>query len=221
MAITTTQLGGPISGSSILRATIRVQCGGKNIVMNQDFWVNPTGFTPGAFLGDMANTIQTAVDASLQGICTIETDLVDTQVHQLFPHVPPNIPLPGIATTTSVGSLANPTGDRCAALVITKLTQTSGKFGRGRMYLPPPPASYYTAFGKPTAGYITNATAFYAALWGVTSVTSGVGTTPLVHVIWNRKITTYQIQTTYRVNSVFGTQRRRGYYRVARHKKKT
>jgi hypothetical protein len=86
--------------------------------------------------------------------------------------------------------------------------------------MPPPATEDVTSDGTPAGSYVTAVTTFYAALYGISTVIGGTGTTSLIYVIFNKKSGGFTAITQYRVNAKFGTQRRRGYYKVPRHKKK-
>jgi hypothetical protein len=219
MAVTILQAGGLIQANAIYRVAIQLRNNGKLIEFTSAFFVPTGGFVAGNTLGNLAFTVQSAIDGSLQAITSIETDLVGTQVNQLQPHVVGSTPLAGIAATTSIGSVANPTWPRVAGLVVTKLSLTNGRTGRGRMYLPPSGVTDMDDFGKPTAGYLTRATTMVNDLFGISAITGGSGVSNLISVIYNRKSGGFTAWISSRVNPILGTQRRRGYYKVARHRK--
>jgi len=212
MAITITQQGGLMVSSGVYRATIFTWVSGQYGLMTQDFFVPPGGFIGGPTLGEMAKTVQQAVDGQLQAMLSTEANILGTKVNQIQPNVVGSVPLAGIAASNSIGSIDSRTVAKQSALVVTKLSLVSGKSGRGRLYVPFPTASEFIAGGEPHPSYITNVDSFYAALFGVTSVTSVAGHANLVTVIYHRKTGGFTTQAGYRINEKFGNQRRRGDY---------
>jgi len=212
MAITITQQGGPMVSTGIYHATIFTWCNGQYGLMTQDFFVPPAGFVAGPTLGEMAKSVQQAVDAAMQAILSTEVNILGTKVNQLQPHVTGSVPLAGIASSTSTGSVSSHTVSKQTSLVITKLSLISGRTGRGRIYVPFPSIVDFVAGGEPESTYLTDVDTFYADLFGLTAVTSVAGSANLVTIIYHRKTGGFTTQVGYRINTRYGTQRRRGDY---------
>lgn len=220
MAVAISQHGGLAVAGGIYNASIMVELGSKTMQINQAFYVTPQNFVQGPTLGDMAFTVQTAIDQTLAAAIPAENILFGTSIHQLQPHVVGQVPLFGQATTNSTGARPNPTASKVQGVVITKTSLISGRQGRGRMYFFPPSQADIDVDGVPKAAYLPLVNSFYVSLFGIGNVTAAAGSAVMIVVIYNRKTSNFTAQTSFRVNAKFGTQRRRGMYKVARHRKK-
>jgi hypothetical protein len=97
-----------------------------------------------------------------------------------------------------------------SALVVTKLSNFAGRANRGRVYLPFPSIGSLNIDGVPTAAYVALAQNYATQLVSQQFVTL---TTTLTPIILQRKApASSPVMTNTRVNSRFGTQRRRGDY---------
>jgi hypothetical protein len=205
------QAGGLLVGGSTVNMALYTWVDGQYAICNQAFRVPTSGFSGGLTMGDCALAYLNAVDAALQAIITIETKILGVKCSQ-FRDVPGDVPLAGIATSTDVGSVANPTAAKQTALVITKTTLVGGKRGRGRMYLPPPGVSAIDLGGEPTAAYLALAATFYGAVYGFSSLTIGPANAVFIAAVHGKVILGFIAQTSFIVRPRFGTQRRRGAY---------
>jgi len=106
------------------------------------------------------------------------------------------------ATVSHAGSITGNQLPFQVAVVISLLTDTATRHGRGRLYLPAPDVSMCTN-GALSSTCLTNLDAGFTALFD--SLNTG-GLTPVVR---NRTGHTSTVVTSARVGSVFDTQRRR------------
>jgi len=98
---------------------------------------------------------------------------------------------------------------RQVAGLITVLTDTASRQGRGRMYVPFPAESRNTALGVPTAEYLGELDAIAIKLDNTLVVGAGANTATIQPVLYNRVSHAVTPVTGIRVNSNWATQRRR------------
>ncbi len=211
MANVIAQAGGLLVGGSTINMALYTWVDGQYAIVNQAYRVPTSGFSGGLTMGDCALAYLNTVDGSLQAIITVETKILGVKCSQ-FRDVPGDVPLAGIATSTDVGSVANPTSAKQTALVITKTTLVGGKRGRGRMYLPPPGVSDIDVGGEPKATYLTHAATFYGDVFGFSSLTIGPANAVFIASVHGKTTPGFIAQSSFLVRPRFGTQRRRGAY---------
>jgi len=93
--------------------------------------------------------------------------------------------------------------------LISLYTNTIGKKGQGRIYVPFPPQITNGADGNPTAQYVTKLDELGMFLAGSIMVTVGAVTHMFLPVLYKKGGVPYQINT-YQSRSGWATQRRRG-----------
>lgn len=92
-------------------------------------------------------------------------------------------------------------------------TDTSGRIGHGRSYVPFPTVSELGGTTtNPTAGYIANVAAFVSDYAPFFTVLGGGGSAVAKLVVLTASTLAYRLVTGFLVEQGFATQRRRGYY---------
>lgn len=117
-------------------------------------------------------------------------------------------------TNDGVGTVLADPGPKQAAGIITKLTGVAGRANRGRMYVPFPTVDDADVDGSPTNGYQTLLASIASNVLTPDTVVAVGGSATLIPClarevagVWSSKDITGS-----RVQSKFGTQRRRGDY---------
>lgn len=127
-------------------------------------------------------------------------------------------PLPTGSTNAGTGGTAG-THPQAAQVcgVITLQTGFAGRAYRGRVYLPFTDLASNNADNSPapSAGYIADLIALAAHLEGNENITTGADGFVISHVLYHRKTHLFTPILNTRSNTKWGTQRRRGRYRVA------
>lgn len=202
----------PVGGDHLL-VTMFVENGEQVAMIGMHFVVVSVTGT-GETLNGIASEINGAVRSPMAALLPTTADYVGLTVR--------NVSHTGItvgAAKTSGG--AGPGTDTSgplptqAALVVTKLTDTSGPGGRGRNYIPFPPRSGddTTSAGSPNAAYIALVDTMYAALAQEHICDAGGGNvTTIDPEVFHEQTTTGTPIVGYRVNPKWGTQKRRGDY---------
>jgi hypothetical protein len=106
------------------------------------------------------------------------------------------------STITQVGSGAGAAPSPRSCLVFSWVTALHTRAGRGRMFLPSPDASHYTATGDFVSAMCTSVSAAAAALLVTFSATA-------IPVIYHRTTRTTDNITDLKIGNIVGTQRRR------------
>jgi hypothetical protein len=115
------------------------------------------------------------------------------------------------ATTGSAGAIGM---SRQTCGLIAYYTNTGGRKGRGRTYIPFPSVAQDQGFGIPTAGYVALATTVASTILAVSVVpnAAATGSATLIFAIYDKTTKVMTQVTSKVVRTVWATQRRRGSY---------
>jgi hypothetical protein len=207
MPITISQGGGYATSDSVYVAQTYT-ARNYQIGMFTTHWKTST-LTGNVSLGQIADTIQTAIDGALQPCVDTGTGLLGTKVSSVRV-VPPT--LPGIATSTSEGTAAPPSMSNQTSGLITWRTILAGRKYRGRIYVPFPAVVFQTVLGEPSAAYVALLDTLATILVGLTTITSLTGAGTMALGLYHRSTG----EVTGVIEGVpqdkWATQRRRGNY---------
>lgn len=123
------------------------------------------------------------------------------------------LPLPVAQSGTvnaGVGTAGAPGLPRQSAGLLKFETDLAGPGARGRLYLPFPCAPDNETLGKPTAGYITRATALGTQLDNFTVIGSGPDTANVTWCVYSKVHARMQKITSFGVDLAWATMKKRG-----------
>jgi len=210
MANVKVQDGGDISNGKFYRLSIYAALDNNQLgIMNMALYCTSAAGAGVVTFGDVALDRVNSLDAVIQPVMAIQAKFLGCKVSALDT-VPR--PLPGIATSTSSGSMTNPALPGQVSGIISWLTPLAGQKYRGRVYVPFPGADGNDTDNTPTAAYVNNLDNLGVVLIAPFGVTVAFATVNLTPVIYHRADNTGSNVTAFRSNKLWSTQKRRGNY---------
>jgi len=181
MAIVTVQTGGQMVEDSYWKHSWFVYDSNQIAITAVHFKISNVSGGVGPYAGDFANQLQTILEPLFEPLIKTTTTMIGSKV--AFAIKGP-APLPGIATSNTVGSDAGANMPGQVSGIISVKTALAGKAFRGRLFIPFPTITMSTGAPPiPTAGYQTNLDALAVAWltpWAVTSAGGNATATPVI-----------------------------------------
>jgi hypothetical protein len=152
------------------------------------------------------DNVDAAIAAAYKPVLCQDAVYQGTASQRLFPTVAVSDPNPSRAGNGTGGVTAMA---KQVALVVSKRSGLAGRKNRGRMYVSFPSDTDSLAFGLPSAAYLALVNTLVTAIFQ-NQIFGGVTAVPVIY----QRLTPAASPaiTAIRVNSKFGTQRRRGSY---------
>jgi hypothetical protein len=172
---------------------------------------------PGMVVGPTDQMCAVAIDNQIATVvkATLSDDAFYNGVQVSVPLVRPLNATVFSTNGAGPGAVANASGPRQAACVISLNTAFAGPAYRGRLFWPFPPNSLDTDIGIPSGPYVALLQAAMAQIVGPIGVVGGGGNAILNYVLFHRNATVVPRTTpitSFAVRTKWGTQKRRGSY---------